>query len=216
MNIQKALEQYTKNSGVCLSKETENPVEYFVPYILMDIAYTEFNKVIKPLPLTRDIKRLKTRWSAENIRFFREFWRKMGEYSDDVLDLMDEFEEQFSDIILVIKCKVMDAVNGIPFEHQKVIAASSFFNLMCQEAQIIYSAKHETQTKVIAPNGVMAIKHTPVKNEYLTRAREYSRKFNEMYYAPFKAKGVCLNDSKALVTAIEAFENRLIRWIRQS
>lgn len=215
MDIQSALEQYTKNSGVCLSKAADNPVEYFVPYILMDLAYTEFNSVIKPLPLTRELKRLKTRWSDENFKFFKEFWLKLGEYQDVVLNLMDEFEEKFSDIILVIKCKVMDAVSGIPFEHQRVIAASSFFNLMAQEAQIIYSAKHEKQVRVLAPNGVAAIKHTPVKNEYLSRAREYAKRFNEMYYAPFKAEGVNLNDSKALVTAIEAFENRLIRWIRQ-
>lgn len=211
-----ALAQYVNKSGICLTGEAEKPIEYFIPYILMDLAYSEFNSVIRPLPLKREMKMLKTRWREENAKFFSDFFWKMGSYTDFIIDCMDEFERDFADIIMVIKCKIMDAVSGIPFEHQKIMAASVFFNLMAQEAQVVYRAKHEKQVNVIVPNGKMGVKHVPEDNDYLARARKYSKEFNEKYYAPFKAKNVKLNDSKPLIEAVDAFENRLMRWIGKS
>lgn len=188
---------------------------FLVPYLLADLAYTEFNKVLNKLPLKGEIKKLRNRWMDENKKFFVELWVDLGvDMGNDMMDMMDEFEEHFNDLINIIRVQVMNAVSGIPFEHQKVIAAAQFCNIMYQVANIYWRAKHQTVTAI--PIGKSAFyKYNGKDNQYFVRARKYSALFSSMYYAPFKAKGVTLNDEEGLCKAINALENRLILYARK-
>lgn len=191
-------------------------IGFLVPYMLVDLAHSEFNKHIKDLPLKGEIKKLRNRWKDENAKFFVSFWGDLGgKGQDDMIDLMDEFEGHFNNLINVIRVQVMNAVSGIPFAEQRIIAAAQFCNIMYQVANIYWRSKHQSVTAIPLAKSAF-LRYSGKDNPYLVRARAYSAKFSQMYYAPFRAKGVSLNDNKGLSDAVVALENRLVLWVRKN
>lgn len=191
-------------------------LSFLLPYMLVDLAYTEFNKVLRNYPFKGEIKRLRNKWRDENKKYFSLFFSVIGEEArDDMIALMDDFEEKMSDLCLVMKVQVMNAVQEIPFESQKVIAAAQFCNLMYQEANIFYREKHQS-VKTVPLGNLVRFNYSKKDDPYLVRAREYSVKFSSMYYAPFQAAGVSLGEKQGLRDAVGAFENRLLTMVKSN
>lgn len=190
-------------------------ISFLFPFALVDLAYTEYNKVIRGLPLKGEIKRLRNMWTKENEQFYKDFFYRIGvDAEDEVIDMFDEFESKMEDLVLVIRIQIMNAISDIPFEHQKVIAAAQFCNIMYQEANNYYREKHKRLTPLGVYNTAF-LKCRSLDNNYFVRARSYSRRFSQMYYAPFKGAGAVLGEHKKLVDAVGALENRLRLMIRE-
>lgn len=216
MNKVEAVMQFVGNDDNIVFGEVLRPMEFMAPFLLTDIAYNTFFKVIAPLPLERKTKQIRNKWKKAYADYFRSFWGRVDneECKDIIIDIMDDFTDHLSHLSMVLQCSIMDAVRSIPFEKQKVIAAANFCNTLAQEAQTFFSAKY-CDVKCLPFNGGTKYQRVEIKDPALEILRKLSKDFTRAYYAECNGEGVSLNDKEKVSKALSSFENQIHVWMRK-
>ena len=215
MNRVDAVMQFIGYTNVIFGKP-ERPMEFIVPYLLTDLAYNTFTKVIMPHPLEHKAKQIRNRWKNAYNDYFQSFWERVDneECKDTIIDIMDDFSDHLSRLSVVLQCSIMDAVKSIPFEKQKIIAAANFCNVLAQEAQTFFSAKYY-DVKCLPFNGGTKYQRVEIKDPALENLRKLSKDFTRAYYAECNGEGVNLSEKEKVSKVISSFENQIYVWTRK-
>lgn len=116
-----------------------------MPFLIMDCAYQEFCREIKPIETRHSAKKVRNRWLADYRAFnLRLFSCLDAAQRDFVIDLMDKYAEFIGNDAMLMKVAVMDLVSGCKFEEQKVIGSLMLINIYSQVAQIVWGTVFRT------------------------------------------------------------------------
>lgn len=171
-------------------------------FCMHDYMYQIFNRDIKGLKLKHEGKKFKNEWERENTLQFRRFFLSLDEERKNIIiDIMDDFEGYVSSSIDLIRFCIMDCVNDVPLEEQKIIASLQVCNIMAQVAQNVW---------------VSMVKTTPMlsnKLRYNEIVRKYSALLSDGIYVAAGGKHVNEKHEKRLNGCIQSFCNKLIDWV---
>lgn len=105
------INRYLASIGkVRVQGDTTEPI---LPFLIGDAIYTIYNKDIAPLKLTQEEKQLRKHWAKNYTMFNKPFFAAIGgEGSDEVVDMMDDFEEAIANDIMVLRSELMLLLGG--------------------------------------------------------------------------------------------------------
>ena len=138
MKIVDLVNAYCKRWGLKVIKGElhDNSIAPILPFIIMDCAYSEFNREIKPLKLHHKQQRLRGEWYANYHKFNSRLFSALNqEQTDFVIDLMDEYEGKINYDVMLMKVALMNLLKGLEFADQKIMAALLVCNIIAQVAQ---------------------------------------------------------------------------------
>lgn len=114
-------------------------------FLIMDCAFQEFDKKIKPLDFKHSVKRAKNDWLETYHRFNSRLFVTLGaDLRDFAIDLMDAYADAVDYEQMLIRVAVMDLVRGCEFEHQQQIASLMLCDIFSQVAQISWGLVYKT------------------------------------------------------------------------
>ena len=202
MQICDILEPYFKKMGLRYLSGNLNSVEPLVIFILHDIIYQIFDEDIKGRPLRHEAKKFQKEWERLNEKHFKGLFSDMDDARQDaIIDYMDDFESYISNDLMMIKCKVMDCFNFLPFEEQKFRAALETCNLIAQLSDIHWGAL------VRKPSGNL------VRNPYDVKVLFLSEKLSDALYRKTSENKIEKKKFDELVKLIQLFERKTIDYI---
>ena len=129
---------YCKRWGlhVIKGKLHDNTLSPLLPYIIMDCAYSEFTREIKPLKLRHKENKMRNDWLASYRKFNGKLFSALNqEQTDFVIDLMDEYEGKIDYDVMLMKVALMNLLKGLEFTDQKIMASLLVCNIIAQVAQ---------------------------------------------------------------------------------
>lgn len=151
-------------------------IAVLLPLILMDAVYQIYTKKIAPLECSHMLQSYKTKWDKSYHLFNRDFFRPFTvEQRDDLLDLMDAYEEFIEDDMLNLKAAIIGYVPEESIERADIIASLLLCNSLIQCSQAVWKktfknayGKPETNPHI----------ESVQKNAYLFMNAFRSRKYN--------------------------------------
>lgn len=124
-----------------INEELKSNTAIYLPFVIMDYAYSIFCKDIKPLDLRHGAKKLCSDW-LKNYHLFnsRIFVLINEEGRDYLIDRMDEYTEYIDYPIMLVRVAIMDLVSKDTFERQQAVSSLMLCNILAQAAQITWKA----------------------------------------------------------------------------
>lgn len=131
--------------GVVDGEGNEAVVLY--PFLLMDLEYSLWQEVIRPMKVKGMLKKRKSEWSEAYNRFNRELFIALdAEQTERFVDLMDEYERWMGNDVMVARVAAMDEIVrqtwDRPLEEQQVLSACLICNCLAQCANIAWEDTH--------------------------------------------------------------------------
>lgn len=179
----------------------DNDPAPILPFIIMDAAQYEFQKEIAPLHMHHSLKRWRKQWQSDYHAFNQRLFSCLdADKTDFTIEMMDAYTEAIGYNTMLMRVAVMDLVNGLEFDEQKLIASLMLCNIYAQVAQITWGLVFHTN------------KGHDAKCPELERMRNISHKL---------ANGVVLipdnidpNASPKLHDAVEAYMSKTTDWLK--
>lgn len=106
------------------SLDEELPVIPILSYIAMDIAYQNFESLIKPIECRQEAKRLKNEWGkVMNAMYTKFFLNLTPDECEEVTDLMDDLSEHLTNDMAILRVAVHGEMQDIEdMELKKILA----------------------------------------------------------------------------------------------
>lgn len=198
------LTPYFNNIGIRFVKGDTQSVEPVAVFILQDLIYQTFEKEIRDVPFSHQAAKLKNDWRKANDAQFKHFFHFLkGEREDKIIDLMDDFEDKTGNELMIIKCKIMDGVNGVDFESQKLLASIQLCNLLSQVSDIHWGGM---QRKRYGKEVTM---------RYNRQVRYFTKELSRIVFENAGGKSINRKAEDELIEALASFEKKFCRWIKE-
>lgn len=144
MRVRDIVQRYLDANRLQLTGGSIDCISPVFPYFVMDAGYQYFCKYVKPLALSREAKRARSRWCKAYLDFNRHF---TSAYSVDeqceVSDLMDEFEAAIANDLMITQVAAMKCFEKeFSLEDQQVLSAVFMTNSLACDAQNIWAELH--------------------------------------------------------------------------
>ena len=191
--------------------------EPLLPFLLGDAIYTIYNQDIAPLDLRREEKRLRSDWAQNYTRFNRPFFAAIGgDGSDQVTDLMDDFEEAISNNVMMLRSELMLLLGDVPFDRRKPIVSALLCHVLAQAAQCAWGNVYRIASLVKREGGrKQVLVHRPEKNRYLEAINRDAYALANMWHNTINQALVDPNKTKGIPPAINALCRKIYRWLTE-
>lgn len=192
--------------------------EPLFPFLLGDAIYTIYNRDIAPLELRREEKRLRNHWAENYTRFNRPFFAAIGgDGSDQVTDLMDDFEEAISNNVMMLRSELMLLLGDVPFDQRKPIVSALLCHVLAQAAQYAWGNVYRVATLVKRTGAVKQVcVHRPEKNRYLDAINRDAYALANMWHNAISLALVDPNKTRGIPPAINALCRKIYRWLDEN
>lgn len=193
-------------------------VEPLLPFLLGDAIYTIYNRDIAPLDLRREEKRLRRDWAEHYTRFNRPFFAAIGvDASDQVTDLMDEFENAIANHVMVLRSELMLLLQDVPFERRATIVSALLCHVLAQAAQCAWGNVYRVK-KVLgaSPSGRQMVIHRPEKNMDLDAINRDAFALANIWHNSIEKALIDPNKTKGIPPAINALCRKIYRWLEDN
>lgn len=196
------IEPYFSSIGLNLKSGDARSMMPLSVFCLHDYIYTTFNKDIRGLNLKHEGKKIKNDWDRENAIHFGRFFKTLDEdRRNTIIDIMDDFDEYLGNSIDLIRFCIMDCVNDVSIECQKILASLQICNILSQVAQNIWVSMIRTAPMLSS------------KMRYNEVVRKYSALLSDGIYAAAGGKSINKKYEDKLISCIQAFSNKLFDWM---
>lgn len=140
MTYNELVDPYLKSLGVSRKKDC-GTVEVVLPYIIMDVEYQMYCKVIRPLECKYLLSASKKEWAQAYNKFNQPFFKAYRNYKNEedvIISLMDSMGSYIERDILVAKISVMNVLmdNGYHPDVQDVIATCYVCDALAKAALV--------------------------------------------------------------------------------
>lgn len=192
--------------------------EPLLPFLLGDAIYTIYNQDIAPLDLRQEEKRIRNDWSENYARFNRPFFAAIGgEGSEQVTDLMDDFEDAIANNIMMLRSELMLLLGDVPFDRRKPIVSAILCHVLAQAAQLSWGNVYRVATLVKRNGAVKQVcVHRPEKNRYLDAINRDAFALANRWHTGFVKALVDPNRTKGIPPAINALCRKIYRWLEDN
>ena len=190
--------------------------EPLLPFLLGDAIYAIYNADIAPLDLRHEEKKIRSDWAAHYNRFNRPFFAAVGvQDSDQVTDLMDDFEETIANDVMVLRSELMLLLQDIPFESRKPIVSALLCHVLAQAAQCAWGNVYRVATLVRRlPNGEKKVLvHRPERNKQLDAINRDAFALANSWHNAIHQALVDPNKTKGIPPAVNALCRQIYRWL---
>ena len=177
-----------------------------MPFFMLDAMYQILAKDISPIPCKQEQKLILKRWKGAYNSFNRDFFSAFSqEQQDEIIDMMDDFQEFINNDIIIAKVAVMNQLKplGLTFEQQKIVASCMVCHVLAQTAQITWGAIYKNrwgEDKV---------------NPYIKAIAKYSYEWMNMYFSKITDAYVNPNDSEPICTAMDLLCKKMVKFLKQ-
>lgn len=203
MKVSDITQAYCNRNDLVLYKGRkigENDPSPILPFLIMDYAYCEFCKVIKPIPLHHEAKRLRNKWLATYTTFNKRLLSCLTEEQKDyAIEMMDAYTGAVDYEAMLIRVATMDLVKDCKFADQCIMGALLLCHILAQVAGIVW--------EIVFRNDY-GREDKCHELELMTRqAHQLGNMVVELpsYVNP--------NKDKRLTDAVEAFKDKTIKWL---
>lgn len=188
--------------------------EPLLPFLLGDAIYTLYNRDIAPLDLHREEKQLRSDWARNYTLFNRPFFAAIGiDNQDDIIDLMDEFEEaicpEMDDLRQAFDRLLMD-VNR---ERREPIVSALICHVLAQAAQIAYGNVYRKARILNATPQGNNVMHRPEKNLYLDAINRDAFALANRWHTWVVKDLVDPNKTEEIPPAVTSLCRKMYRWL---
>lgn len=190
--------------------------EPLLPFLLGDAIYAIYNADIAPLDLRHEEKRIRSDWAAHYNRFNRPFFAAVGvQDSDQVTDLMDDFEETIANDVMVLRSELMLLLQDIPFESRKPIVSALLCHVLAQAAQCAWGNVYRVG-KFLGTGTKRRLVHRAEKNMDLDAINRDAFALANLWHSAIRDALVDPNKTKGIPPAINALCRRIYRWLKEN
>ena len=171
-------------------------------FMLHDLIYQIVMTDVKKLELNGKAKKMRNEWVRLVHLEFKKFWDKLDDYRRDTLnDMMDEFSEYIANELLIVKCKIMDAVTFMSWEDQHHLADVQLINILSQLSELhwqsIIRERDQDRSKL----------------KYNAAARYYSRGISGYYADKYHRTAEVEGTLEPLMDAVTALDTKMVKWV---
>ena len=202
MQYYEIVEPYYKSLGLQIIKGDGRSMQPLGVFCLHDYIFQLFNKDIRDIKLSHEGNKWKNEWRKANDLHFKKFFMELNDdQRDAIIDIMDDFTEYTQNSVELIRFAVMDCVNDVPVDCQKIIASMQVCNVFAQLAQMRWQ-------EMIKP-----MRFFSNKLKYNDAVRRYSSLLSDGLYRGQGGKHLNEKAEDRLMTCIDAFDRKYIDWI---
>ena len=216
MNKRDLINTYLSSIG--RTRVKGDSTEPLLPFLLGDAIYTIFNRDIAPLDLRREEKRLRNDWAQNYTLFNRPFFAAIGcDNSDQVTDLMDDFEAYIGNNVMVLRSELMLLLGDVPFDQRKPIVSALLCHVLAQAAQIAWGNVYRVASLVRreGPEKKVLV-HRPEKNKHLEAINRDAYALANRWHTAINQALVDPNKTKGIPPAVNALCRKIYRWLEQN
>lgn len=197
------VEKYLAHIGKRKLGGREEDFSPLLPFLMLDIQYTLYQREIRPLKCRFELKHWKNVWiesyTAFNERFFGAYDK---EEKGELIDKMDDFETFINNDLLIAQCAIMDCFVGEDFETQKILSTCMLCDILAQSAQVVWK-------KVYKDDRLRGETSTEIDS-----IRFASRQFMNAYPHDDTYFINC-NTNKKVRATVDTLCRKMVRWLYQ-
>ena len=216
MNKRDLINAYLNSVG--RTRVQGDSTEPLLPFLLGDAIYTIYNRDIAPLDLRREEKKLRSDWAENYTRFNRPFFAAIGvDASDQVTDLMDDFEDFIANNVMILRSELMLLLGDVPFDERKPIVSALLCHVLAQAAQCAWGNVYRVG-KVLGRGrgGRPMTVHRPEKNMQLDAINRDAFALANRWHSRICEALVDPNKTKGIPPAINALCRRIYLWLQDN
>lgn len=198
MTIEEILDAFFRSRGLRRVKGASP--EPLLPFLMMDCVYQMYNQWVAKLELKFEAKRYRKEWeraySKMNMMFFRAF---DADQTDEVIDMMDDFEEYINNDLVITKIAVMNILEeNRTLEEQQVASSCLVGEVLCYSAMVVWNKVYKGTRQMDVYNQI-------------DRIRKSIHRFINVWYKP--VKHINMTDDPKCEAAINTLCRRMIRYL---
>lgn len=200
---------YIRKDGVSL--------EVLEPFFLIDLCYSMFNSVIKPIECKHEINRIKKAWRNELSSFFNKFFRAFDdETQGEVVDKMDYFEDYMSEEVNNLRAAIWGEFQEESEKNRELISVAVSCQILAAYANIIRSrifAKVKPLEYVYIHNQKIYCKQDldSSPDPQISRMEELPIQWVALYCPP--KRDVKIDECEKVNEAVRKVENRIVQFL---
>lgn len=216
MSKRDLINTYLKSVG--RTRVQGDSTEPLLPFLLGDAIYTIYTRDIAPLDLRQEEKRLRSHWAENYTLFNRPFFSAIGgDGSDDVTDLMDDFEAAIENNMMMLRSELMLLLGEVPFDQRKPIVSALLCHVLAQAAQLAWGNVYRVVTLYrMVGNEKKVLAHRPEKNRYLDAINRDAFALANRWHNAISLALVDPNKTKGIPPAINALCRKIYRWLEEN
>lgn len=202
MDANNLVDTYLRHRG--LRRVKGEGYDAILPFFMLDAMYQIMTKEIVPIPCRQEQKLALKRWKTSYNLFNRDFFSAFNQdQQDEVIDMMDSFEEFINNDILIAEVAVMNelAKYDIPFDKQKTVASCMICHVLAQTAQITWVAIYKNS------------RGKDRENPHIKAILKYSWVWMNLYFASITDAYINPNDSEPICTAMNILCKKMIKFL---
>ena len=198
-------ERYIEANELRVVKGTAGVGDLLIPFLLMDLEYSLYQKYVRKVDARRELKKVKNEWERAYGLFDREFFSVFSEEQKEwVVELMDEYEEWVWNGVEIARIAVMDEMakrEGYELDVQELLGACLMCNCLAQCANIVWEAIHVDR------------RGRKRKNDAIERVQWCSKRYADVWMEQHGDRAVInLNDNKRVNDAMNALVRKISRF----
>lgn len=196
MDIDNLVDTYLATIG--LKRLKGSSASPLLPFFILDAMYSILTKDIASVPVKNTTKKALTEWihayNLLNRSFFRAFTQ---DQQNDVIDLMDSFQESIANDIVITKVQVMNQLGkyGIPFEGQTILASAMVCNILAQQASIVWEEVYRRPHKSFVA------------------LERHSQRWMQSYFLQHYPGHINPNDDEQICLAVDILCKKIIQFL---
>lgn len=180
-----------------------NGAEFILPFLIMDLVYSEYNHYIRPAS-SQKLRQIAAEWGREYTRFNHNFFSHFSkDTTDAVIELMDGIEEYVSHDITVLRVQLSNLVSDIPVDQQWTLSSCFLCNILCQAAQ---TSMKEVYQRLLGRD---------VYSPEIKKIQAHTMRWGRLYYKHKGYRDIDLGSSKAVLDAVSVLCRKLVRFIEE-
>jgi len=196
MDIDNLVDTYIQSIG--LRRKKGSSASPLLPFFILDAMYQILSKDLKPIPVKNITRKALNDWIHTYNLLNRSFFRAFNtEQQNDVIDLMDSFQESIANDIVITQVQVMNQLgkHGIPWEGQKVLASAMLCNILAQQASIVWEEVY----------------HHPHKS--FVALERHSQRWMQSYFLQHYPGHINPNDDEQICLAVDILCKKIIQFL---
>lgn len=206
--VSRYLQYLSDNKGL---RYTAGSAEPILPFLIADIMYQEHNHYVVPANLQHRMKEMDKTWRIAywqfNMPFFCAF--KRHEWAE-VTDVMDSLADAVANDVVIVRSKIMQVMDDVPFEDEKIVASLLVCHIFAQYAQRAWGDIYKTEVVNIAGR-----QKRPNVNRHLNILRDVSFKMAQEHFARLSDGVIRLSDLEVDGT-FYIIAKHIYEWIEQN
>jgi len=195
-----------------------NTAEPLLPFLLGDAICTIYQRDIAPLELRQEEKRLRNDWAKNYTLFNRPFFAAIGiQNSEQVTDLMDDFEEAIANSVMVLRSELMLLLGDIDFERRQAIVSALLCHVLAQAAQCAWGNVYRVRKTFGYTNDGRAMTiHRPEVNTHLDAINRDAFQLANSWHRAIRRDLIDPNKTKGIPPAVNALCRKIYRWLEEN